>query len=114
MATSEAEAAFHALTRAVQAVRNISAGLSTPQSRTEPSRKDVVPTSRGPCLARHALHRELVFILRTETNFDHLVDRIADLISAAKETGAQEARQHFAEHMDAQARHLRALPQCRA
>jgi hypothetical protein len=58
-----------------------------------------VPTSRGPCLAGDPLHRELVFILRTEANFDDLVGRLANLIAAAKETGALEARQHLAGYM---------------
>jgi hypothetical protein len=108
MPTSEAEIALHAFTRAAEAVRRISVGLTTTQSRTKPSRKDVVPTLRGPCLAGDPLHRELVFILRTETNFNDLVGRLANLIAAAKETGALEARQHLAGYLEARARHLRA------
>jgi hypothetical protein len=107
MPTSEAEAAFHALSRAAEAVRHISAGLTTPQSGIGPSRKEVVRTPQGSCLADDVLRRELVFILRSETNFEDLVNRLADLIAAAKEAGGQDARQHFAEYMEVQARHLR-------
>lgn len=105
---SEAQAAVQPLARAAEAVRQISVGLTTPEHPVQRSRRNVAPL-RSPYGARDAIHQELVAILRTETRFDRLLERLSDLKASAKETGAREASQHLAEYMESQARHLRAV-----